>query len=91
MSSGEGLIPIEENKAPHRNWQLHLDERGHVWSVPIVPSAKFSTFGDKRHLLRLARQGQFDLTRLNDAGRELMNGLHSSMIGESWETTLLQF
>ena len=76
------LIPIESPDPKKSNWQLHCDAQQRLWAVPIVPGAKSSYFGDKQHLLRLARQGMLDLARFNEAGVALLSGLCNRIVGD---------
>lgn len=76
------LIPIEPAKPQEQNWQLHCDTNNMLWAVPIVPGAKLSQFGNKQHLLRLLRQGTFDLNRLNEQGIALLSGLCHRIVGD---------
>lgn len=81
LNSHVNLVPIENARPEQTNWQLHVDPQGKLWSIPIVPGAQSSSFGDKQHVLRLMRAGQFDCSRLNEAGLTLFEGLCHRLIG----------
>ena len=46
---------------------------------------------DDAEVFYIVPHGHFDLTRLNDAGRELMSGLRSQLIGAEKRVPLLTF
>lgn len=76
------LIPIEQADPSQSNWQLHLAPDGGVWSIPIVAGCQQSYFGDKRHILRLLREGMISGTRFNEQGLTWLQGLQSKFTGE---------
>lgn len=71
------LTAIETHRPNETNFQLHIDKDNSIWSVAIVPGAKTTFFGNRKHLERLIRERYFDVSALNESGIEFLAGMHS--------------
>ncbi len=59
------------------SWNIFADENDKLWAIPKPDSCKStqsSTFGDKKHILKLMREGN-NIGVFTEAGLELMSGL----------------
>lgn len=63
------------------NWDIYVDSKEHLWAVPKpeCPDCIETTFGDKKHVLKLMANGWFTDTP-TEVGLKLLEGLRSKLL-----------